>query len=58
LCPGVSAPLLAAQIKAESDWNPNAVSSGGAEGIAQFLPATFAVYWASPAKPDNRHAAI
>ena len=43
-CPGVSAPLLAAQIKAESDWNPNAVSPDGAEGIAQFLPATFAVY--------------
>ena len=44
LCPGISAPLLAAQIQAESDWNPNAVSPDGAEGIAQFLPATFAVY--------------
>jgi soluble lytic murein transglycosylase-like protein len=44
LCPEISAPLLAAQIKAESDWNPNAVSPDGAEGIAQFLPNTFAVY--------------
>jgi cell wall-associated NlpC family hydrolase len=44
LCPGISAPLLAAQIQAESDWNSNAVSPDGAEGIAQFLPATFAVY--------------
>jgi cell wall-associated NlpC family hydrolase len=44
LCPGTSAPLLAAQIDAESGWNPSAVSPAGAEGIAQFLPATFAAY--------------
>jgi cell wall-associated NlpC family hydrolase len=44
LCPGSSAPLLAAQIDAESSWNPSAVSPAGAEGIAQFLPATFATY--------------
>ena len=44
LCPGISAPLLAAQIDAESGWNPSAVSSAGAEGIAQFMPATFAAY--------------
>jgi cell wall-associated NlpC family hydrolase len=44
LCSGLSAPLLAAQIDAESDWNPSAVSPAGAEGIAQFLPATFALY--------------
>jgi cell wall-associated NlpC family hydrolase len=44
LCPGISAPLLAAQIDAESGWNPSAVSPAGAEGIAQFLPATFATY--------------
>jgi hypothetical protein len=44
LCPGISAPLLAAQIDAESGWNPSAVSPAGAEGIAQFLPATFTAY--------------
>jgi cell wall-associated NlpC family hydrolase len=44
LCPGISAPLLAAQIDAESGWNPSAVSPSGAEGIAQFLPATFTAY--------------
>jgi cell wall-associated NlpC family hydrolase len=44
LCAGLSAPLLAAQIDVESDWNPAAVSPAGAEGIAQFLPATFALY--------------
>lgn len=32
--------LLAAQLKAESDFNPNSVSPAGAEGIAQFMPGT------------------
>jgi len=44
LCQGISAPLLAAQIDAESGWNPAAVSPAGAEGIAQFLPTTFVTY--------------
>jgi len=43
-CPALSAPLLAAQIEAESGWNPAAVSAAGAEGLGQFLPATWAVY--------------
>ena len=43
-CGAVSAPQIAAQIQQESGWRPNVVSSAGAEGIAQFLPATFAVY--------------
>jgi soluble lytic murein transglycosylase-like protein len=36
----VSAQLLAAQIYAESNFNPFAVSSAGAQGIAQFMPGT------------------
>lgn len=37
---GVSAALLAAQLKQESGFNPRAVSSAGAQGIAQFMPGT------------------
>jgi cell wall-associated NlpC family hydrolase len=40
-CSTVSAPLISAQIQQESGWNPRAVSSVGAEGIAQFMPATW-----------------
>ena len=36
----VSATLLAAQIFAESGFNPFAVSTAGAQGIAQFMPGT------------------
>ena len=41
-CAGISAPLIAAQIEAESGWNPSAGSPAGAQGIAQFMPATWA----------------
>jgi len=41
---GVSAALLAAQLMAESNFNPFAVSPAGAQGIAQFMPATAASY--------------
>ena len=37
---GVSAQLLAAQIYAESNFNPFARSPAGAQGIAQFMPGT------------------
>ena len=36
----VSAALLAAQLFAESGFNPFAVSPAGAQGIAQFMPGT------------------
>jgi soluble lytic murein transglycosylase-like protein len=36
----VSAKLLAAQLYAESGFNPFAVSKAGAQGIAQFMPGT------------------
>jgi hypothetical protein len=41
---GVSAVLLAAQLYAESNFNPFAVSGAGARGIAQFMPGTAAAY--------------
>src|SRR6476619_485789 len=38
----VSATLLAAQLYAESNFNPFAESAAGAQGIAQFMPGTAA----------------
>ncbi len=40
----VSAALLAAQLMAESNFNPFAVSPAGAQGLAQFIPSTAAAY--------------
>ncbi|MFD7534708.1 lytic transglycosylase domain-containing protein [Streptomyces sp. NPDC059819] len=40
-CPKLSVPLLAAQLDAESHWNPQA-DSGQAQGIAQFDASTWA----------------
>jgi hypothetical protein len=40
----VSAALLAAQLMAESNFNPYAESGAGAQGIAQFIPSTAAAY--------------
>jgi murein DD-endopeptidase MepM/ murein hydrolase activator NlpD len=40
-CSAITAPLLAAQLEAESGWNPRAVSPAGAQGLAQFLPGTW-----------------
>ncbi|MCU0280060.1 MAG: lytic transglycosylase domain-containing protein, partial [Candidatus Nanopelagicales bacterium] len=43
-CPELSPRLLAAQIDQESGFDPDAVSKAGAEGIAQFVPDTWAVW--------------
>jgi transglycosylase-like protein with SLT domain/D-alanyl-D-alanine carboxypeptidase-like protein len=40
----VSAALLAAQLMAESNFDPAAISPAGAQGIAQFIPSTAAAY--------------
>jgi D-alanyl-D-alanine carboxypeptidase/Transglycosylase SLT domain len=40
----VSASMLAAQLMAESNFNPFAVSPAGAQGIAQFMPGTASSY--------------
>ena len=52
----VSAALLAAQLYAESGFNPNARSPAGAQGIAQFMPGTAAAYGLSD--PFDADAAI
>jgi len=50
---GVSAHLLAAQLYAESNFNPFARSPAGAEGIAQFMPGTAAALGLlDPLDPD------
>jgi hypothetical protein len=50
----VSAALLAAQLMAESNFNPYAGSSAGAQGIAQFMPSTAAAYGLKdPFDPDE-----
>jgi soluble lytic murein transglycosylase-like protein len=50
----VSAALLAAQLMAESNFNPFASSPAGAQGIAQFIPSTAAAYGLrDPFDPDE-----
>ena len=44
ICPEITPPLIAAQIEAESSWNPNAVSEVGAQGMTQFMPDTWASF--------------
>lgn len=43
-CSTLSPALLAAQLATESGWNPLAISSAGAQGLAQFLPGTWAAH--------------
>ena len=50
----VGAALLAAQLYAESNFNPFAGSGAGAQGIAQFMPGTARAYGvADPYDPDD-----
>ncbi|MBB5933209.1 lytic transglycosylase domain-containing protein [Streptomyces zagrosensis] len=51
-CAPLSVPLLGAQIDAESGWDPQA-SSGKADGIAQFAPATWSE-WGRDADGDGK----
>ncbi len=49
VCDTVTPPAIAAQIEQESGWNPQARSAAGAQGIAQFMPGT----WASRGKDGD-----
>lgn len=57
---GVPPQLFTDLINNESDWNPNAVSSTGAIGIAQVLPTTAANpgYGVAPFDPNNPSSAL
>jgi cell wall-associated NlpC family hydrolase len=44
LCPALNPALLAAQLYQESGWNPRAQSGADAQGIAQFIPGTWATH--------------
>jgi len=44
MCPALNPALLAAQLYQESGWNPQASSGAGAQGIAQFIPGTWATH--------------
>ncbi|MFP3991562.1 bifunctional lytic transglycosylase/C40 family peptidase [Streptomyces sp. E11-3] len=44
LCPAINPALLAAQLYQESGWNPKAQSPAQAQGIAQFIPGTWATH--------------
>ncbi|MFL0579517.1 serine hydrolase [Dietzia sp. 179-F 9C3 NHS] len=53
VCEEVDAPLLAAQLEAESGFNPRAVSGVGAQGPAQFMPYTWP-QWGSPRDENGK----
>ena len=50
---GVSAGLLAAQIRTESDFQPGSVSSAGAQGISQLMPDESARFHVNPFDPEQ-----
>jgi cell wall-associated NlpC family hydrolase len=50
---GVPASLLAGVLQQESGYNPDALSSAGAEGIAQIEPATAAAHGINPYDPAS-----
>jgi cell wall-associated NlpC family hydrolase len=53
-CPEITAPLLAAQLETESDWDPNAHNDESqADGLAQFIPTTWQA-WGQDGDRDGK----
>ncbi|MDX8349074.1 lytic transglycosylase domain-containing protein [Cognatiyoonia sp. IB215446] len=50
---GVPADLFLRLVQQESGWNPNAVSSKGALGLAQLMPATARALGVDPLNPEQ-----
>ena len=50
---GVDPSIIAGLLETESGWNPNAVSSAGAKGLAQIMDPTAAEFGAKPFDPPS-----
>lgn len=44
MCPQITAPVIAAQIEAESAWINGRTSPAGAQGLSQFMPGTWTTW--------------
>ncbi|GAA0439055.1 NlpC/P60 family protein [Streptomyces luteireticuli] len=53
MCPEAPPPIIAAQIEAESNWDPTVTSPVGAMGISQFMPDTWRE-WGVDADGDGK----
>ncbi|MEV4626869.1 ricin-type beta-trefoil lectin domain protein [Micromonospora sp. NPDC049523] len=58
VCGTVTPARVAGQLMASSGFNPNLLSAGGGQGIAQFLPQTWARYAPPTASPWDPQTAI
>jgi hypothetical protein len=58
ICPAIGPAQIAGQLMAASAFNPSLLGSGGAQGIAQFLPTVWSRYGTAEQSPWDPAAAI